>query len=72
MPVINYSPDLLQPIPRSEERSRLGIREALPFSGVDIWNGYELSWLNEQGKPVAVSCEFRFPATSPTSSNQGL
>ena len=65
MPVINYSPDLLQPIPRSEGRSRLGIREAIPFSGVDIWNGYELSWLNEQGKPVAVSCEFRFPATSP-------
>jgi len=36
----------------------------LPFSGVDIWNGYELSWLNPAGKPVAATGEFRFPATS--------
>ena len=37
----------------------------MPFSGVDIWNGYELSWLNSAGKPVAATGEFHFPATSP-------
>ena len=38
----------------------------MPFSGVDIWNGYELSWLNSKGKPTAATGEFRFPATSPS------
>nr|MBP8821796.1 NADPH-dependent 7-cyano-7-deazaguanine reductase QueF [Brachymonas sp.] len=36
---------------------------ALPFTGADLWTGYELSWLNPRGKPqvalvqVAVPCE---------------
>ncbi len=60
-----YSPHLLQPIPRAEGRHRLGIAAALPFSGEDIWNAYELSWLNLKGKPVAAIGEFRVPATSP-------
>ncbi len=60
-----HSPDLLQPISRAEGRSRLGIEGPLPFSGVDIWNSYELSWLTSAGKPVAAIGEFRFPASSP-------
>ena len=60
-----HSPDLLRPIPRAEGRSRLSIHAILPFSGVDIWNSYELSWLNLAGKPVIAIGEFRFPATSP-------
>ena len=60
-----YSPDLLQTIPRAEARLRLGITDALPFSGEDIWNAYELSWLDPNGKPVVATGEFRFPADSP-------
>ena len=60
-----YSPHLLQPIPRAEGRRGLGIADALPFSGEDIWNAYELNWLNRKGKPVAAVGEFRIPASSP-------
>ena len=38
---------------------------SLPFVGVDIWNAYELSWLDERGKPRVALAEFRVPATSP-------
>ncbi len=60
-----YSPDLLHPIARSDGRNRLAIEEPLPFSGIDIWNAYEISWLNPLGKPMAATGEFRFAATSP-------
>ena len=60
-----YDPDLLFPIPRSEKRMEIGIAETLPFHGVDIWNAYELSWLDARGKPVVAMAEFRVPATSP-------
>ena len=60
-----YSPHLLQTIPRAEARLGLGITDALPFSGEDIWNAYELSWLDPNGKPVVATGEFRFPADSP-------
>ena len=60
-----YSPHLLQTIPRAEGRLGLGITDALPFSGEDIWNAYELSWLDPNGKPVVATGEFRFPADSP-------
>lgn len=60
-----HSRELLRTIPRAEGRSRLGIGATLPFSGVDLWNSYELSWLNARGKPVAATGEFSFPATSP-------
>ena len=63
--VLKHSPELLRPIPRAEDRLRLGIGEALPFSGEDLWNAYELSWLDRNGKPVAATGEFRFPAASP-------
>lgn len=61
-----YTPDLLFPIPRQEKRSELGLRpDALPFTGFDLWNAYELSWLNPKGKPVVAVARFRFPAESP-------
>ena len=60
-----YSPDLLQSIPRAEGRCRLEIAGALPFAGEDIWNAYELSWLDTGGKPVVATGEFRIPANSP-------
>jgi 7-cyano-7-deazaguanine reductase len=62
-----YDPSLLFPIPRSENRLKLDItpNQALPFVGVDIWNAFELSWLNKRGKPQIALAEFQVPADSP-------
>jgi len=62
-----YDPGLLYPIPRSENRLKLGLQEgqALPFVGIDIWNAFELSWLNHKGKPQIALAEFQIPADSP-------
>ncbi|MEN0039674.1 MAG: NADPH-dependent 7-cyano-7-deazaguanine reductase QueF [Cellvibrio sp.] len=59
-----YAPQLLFPIPRAESREVLGIGEGLPFYGVDIWTGYELSWLDAKGKPVVAVAEFFIPCES--------
>src|SRR6185312_8827229 len=60
-----YNPSLLFPIPRADKRAEIGVAEELPFHGVDIWNAYELSWLDPRGKPVIALAEFRVPAASP-------
>lgn len=61
-----YAPELLYPIPRQLKRQELGIvADALPFSGEDLWNAYELSWLNPRGKPVVALGNFRVPVDSP-------
>ena len=60
-----YSPDLLQPIPRDQNRRILGLSADLPFRGEDIWNAYELTWLDSKGKPRVATAVFRVPATSP-------
>ena len=62
-----YDPSLLFPIPRAENRAKLGLKESqpLPFVGVDIWNAFELSWLNKKGKPQIALAEFQIPANSP-------
>ncbi len=60
-----YDPALLFPIPRAAKRAEIGVGEPLPFHGVDIWNAYELSWLDARGKPVVALAEFRVPADSP-------
>ena len=62
-----YDPNLLFPIQRSVNRAKLGIKEhaPLPFMGIDIWNAYELSWLNAKGKPQIALAEFQIPADSP-------
>lgn len=59
-----YAPQLLFPIPRIESRALLGIGDTLPFYGVDIWTGYELSWLDGMGKPIVAVAEFFIPCTS--------
>ena len=62
----DYAPELLFPIPRQEKRDELGIcPDALPFSGFDLWNAYELSWLNPTGKPVVAIGTFTVPAETP-------
>ena len=60
-----YAPELLFPIARQQKRDELQITGALPFFGVDIWNAYELSWLNMRGKPQVAIATFTVPADSP-------
>ena len=60
-----YDPGLLFPIPRADKRAELGIAATLPFIGVDIWNAFELSWLDARGKPRVALAEFRVPIESP-------
>ncbi|MBP2170094.1 7-cyano-7-deazaguanine reductase [Erwinia toletana] len=61
----NYSPDLLESLPRAYAREEIKIQSGnLPFSGFDLWTGFELSWLNNKGKPVVAIADFFIPATS--------
>ncbi len=59
-----YSPHLLFPIARAESRKLLAAATHLPFFGVDIWTGYEVSWLDPQGKPIVAVAEFFIPCDS--------
>ncbi|AUH49809.1 NADPH-dependent 7-cyano-7-deazaguanine reductase QueF [Chromobacterium sp. ATCC 53434] len=62
----HYAPELLFPIARQTKRDEIGVAaSALPFTGVDIWTGFELSWLNARGKPQVGIATFRIPADSP-------
>lgn len=63
--VSQYDPSLLFPITRKTKRDELGLTGALPFFGVDIWNAYEISWLNLRGKPQVAIAKVSFPADSP-------
>lgn len=60
-----YDPDQLLPIPRAENRAQLGIGSDLPFTGADVWNAFELSWLDLRGLPQVARGRFIFPCTSP-------
>ena len=60
-----YAPELLFPVPRAAKRAELGLGATLPFVGEDLWNAYEVSWLDPRGKPVVAMGEFRVPAVSP-------
>ena len=61
----HYDAGLLFPIARSHNRANLSLSGSLPFAGVDIWNAYELSWLDHKGKPQVGMATFRVPADSP-------
>ncbi|MES2405741.1 MAG: NADPH-dependent 7-cyano-7-deazaguanine reductase QueF [Pseudomonadota bacterium] len=60
-----YDASLLFPIPRQDKRNEIGINDTLPFFGADIWNAYEVSWLNSRGKPQVAIATFIIPAESP-------
>jgi 7-cyano-7-deazaguanine reductase len=63
--VNQYDAALLYPIARDLNWKAQGVsRSELPFQGGDIWNAYEVSWLNGKGKPVVRLAEFRFSAQS--------
>ncbi len=60
-----YAPEVLFPIERRDNRERIGIGAELPFSGVDIWNAWDLTWLGEDGQPQTATAEIAIPAQSP-------
>ena len=60
-----YNPELLQAVPRSLSRKEIGLTDALPFHGEDLWNAYELSWLNNKGKPQVAVMQCTVPFDSP-------
>jgi len=59
-----YSPELLYAIARTEARVTLGLGSELPFHGTDIWNAWELTWLDPDGKPQVATASIRVPASS--------
>jgi 7-cyano-7-deazaguanine reductase len=63
----HYDASLLFPIPRLNKRLELGLHAntQLPFFGMDIWNAYEVSWLNLRGKPQVAIATIMAPADSP-------
>jgi len=61
----DYAPELLFPIARQGKRDELKLTGTLPFFGADIWNAYEVSWLNMRGKPQVAIATFTAPADSP-------
>ena len=66
-----YDPTLLVAIPRHLNRESYGIEEGnLPFTGVDVWNAYEVSTLTANGYPVTgvlkivYSCQSQYHVES--------
>jgi 7-cyano-7-deazaguanine reductase len=59
----SYDPGLLFPIDRALNRQSLKLPG--PWFGADIWNAYEISWLNRKGKPTAALARFIVPHESP-------
>lgn len=61
----NYEPSLLVREPRQSNRKHLNIDDTnTPFVGVDVWNGYEVSCLLDNGTPVNATARVCYPATN--------
>lgn len=58
-----YDPSLLYPISRKINRESNHI-DSSKFDGYDIWNCYELSWLNKNGKPEVGRVRIVYPSSS--------
>ena len=59
-----YTPSLLHSIPRAQTRQAIGLPDISDVLGVDIWNGYEFSWLNAKGKPEVSGLRLHVPCQS--------
>ncbi|MDE2002240.1 MAG: NADPH-dependent 7-cyano-7-deazaguanine reductase QueF [Betaproteobacteria bacterium] len=62
----HYAPAQLYPVARAPQRAALGIRDRLPFAGVDQWTAYELTWLDPRGRPEVALASFEVPVDSPS------
>jgi 7-cyano-7-deazaguanine reductase len=63
--VDQYAPSLLYPLSRTAKREELGLTQALPFLGADLWTAFELSWLNLRGKPQVALAHITVPCETP-------
>lgn len=60
-----YDNSLLVSEPRQSNRNHLNINDSnLPFIGHDIWNGYEVSFLLNNGLPVSAIAKVTYSANS--------
>lgn len=55
---------VLFPIERGPSRTRLNVRDPLPFEGVDRWTAFEVSWLDAGGIPQVGIATISYPASS--------
>jgi 7-cyano-7-deazaguanine reductase len=60
-----YDRSQLFAMPRAGERAALGLGDALPFTGADVWTAYELTWLDPLGRPAVAIATIEIPAASP-------
>jgi 7-cyano-7-deazaguanine reductase len=60
----SYNPQRLFALPRAPKRRELGLGEVLPFEGHDIWNHYEVSWLDARHKPRVAIAQIVYPCSS--------
>ena len=59
-----YQANVLYAIPRWASRTLLDIDKKIRMFGLDHWQAYELSWLNNAGKPQVGIGEFYFNSES--------
>ncbi|MCX7125396.1 MAG: NADPH-dependent 7-cyano-7-deazaguanine reductase QueF [Gammaproteobacteria bacterium] len=60
----HYDASILFPISRKTRRDEIGVSDHLPFYGFDVWNHFEVSWLNEKGKPIVALGEIIYSCDS--------
>ncbi len=61
----NYNPARIFPLERFSQRAELGLFNETPFFGFDEWNHYELSWLNQKGKPEVGLAQIIYSCATP-------
>lgn len=60
-----YSPQILTPIPRAPGRAALGLTGPWSGAGGDRWTGWELGWLDPDGRPRMAVLRAELPAQTP-------
>ncbi len=60
-----YDKGQLEPVSRANQRSTMGFDPSIPMVGRDIWNAFEVSWLNPSGVPKRALATFIVPSDSP-------
>lgn len=60
-----YDRALLEPISRERQRTAMKLPASASFVGLDVWNAYELSWMDNNGKPMRALASFMLDCMSP-------
>lgn len=65
---------LLKAMRQLRQREAIGLTQGqtVPFTGADVWNGYEISWLNRWGKPQIALLRWVVPCQSVYSFNPAV